>query len=99
MSLERLEAMNRRAILLAFPLLTASLLIGVVLQVQTGSSFEGWTSPKILSSIGLWLVFGILLYVRYAAHARGRQVALLTVLAFALLVLALIAPVHPFVQD
>jgi ABC-type uncharacterized transport system permease subunit len=98
MSLERLEEMNRRAVLLAFPLLTASLLIGVVLQAQSGSFFDGWTSPKILSAVGLWLVFAILLYVRYAAHARGRQVALLTMLAFALLVLALVAPVHPFVQ-
>ena len=34
LSLERLEAMNRRAIILAFPLLTAGLLVGVVLLVQ-----------------------------------------------------------------
>jgi ABC-type transport system involved in cytochrome c biogenesis permease subunit len=98
LSLERIEDMNRRAILLAFPLLTAGLLVGVVLQLQTGSFFEGWTSPKILSAVGLWLVFAILLYLRYGAHARGRQVALLTMLAFALMVFALVSPVHPFVE-
>lgn len=98
LSLERLEDMNRRAILLAFPLLTAGLLVGIILQVQSGSFFEGWTSPKILSAVGLWLVFAILLYLRYGVHARGRQVALWTVVAFVLMVFALISPVHPFVE-
>ena len=98
MSLERLEDMNRRAILWAFPLLTAGLLVGVALQLSTGSLLDGWDSPKILSALGLWLVFAILLYLRYGANARGRQVAILTMLAFALLMLALVSPVHPFAQ-
>jgi ABC-type transport system involved in cytochrome c biogenesis permease subunit len=71
MSLERLEAMNRKAILLAFPLLTAGLIVGVALQWQNGQALAGWESPKILSALGLWLVFAILLYLRYGAHARG----------------------------
>src|SRR5207302_1563272 len=98
LSLERLEAMNRRAILWAFPLLTAGLLVGIALQVHRGEPGEGWDSAKILSGIGLWLVFAILLYLRYWIHARGRQVALLTVLAFALMIAAMMAPVHPFLQ-
>jgi len=98
LSLERIEAMNRRAILWSFPMLTAGLLVGVFLQVHQGSFTQDWLSPKILSTLGLWLVFGILLYLRYAAHARGRRVAWWTVAAFALLLLALISPVHPFLQ-
>lgn len=98
LNLERLEEMNRRAILWAFPLLTAGLLVGVALQVHHGLLLEGWDSPKILSAVGLWLVFAILLYLRYGIHARGRQVAFLTMLAFALLLFALVSPVHPFVQ-
>jgi ABC-type uncharacterized transport system permease subunit len=97
-SLERIETMNRRALLWAFPLLTASLLVALALQLQSGNFFQGWDSPKILSALGLWLVFAILLYLRYVAHARGRQVAFLTILAFLLLVLALVAPVHPFAR-
>ncbi|MFO0964946.1 MAG: cytochrome c biogenesis protein CcsA [Gemmataceae bacterium] len=93
-SLERLEAMNRRAILLAFPLLTAGLIVGIALQLQRGA-WEGFSNPKVLSTIGLWLVFAILLYLRYAVHARGRQLALWTMVAFALLVIALIVA-HPF---
>ncbi len=97
-SLERIEAMNRRAILLSFPLLTAGLLVGIALQLQSGTLFQGWDTARILSSLGLWVVFAILLYLRYGAHARGRQVALLTVVAFALLLFALLSPQHPFAQ-
>jgi len=93
-SLERLEAMNRRAIVLAFPLLTAGLLVAAAQMrwlPDSGQDLENW---KVLSTIALWIVFGILLYLRYGVHAGGRQVALLTIVAFALMLLALIA-VHP----
>jgi ABC-type uncharacterized transport system permease subunit len=96
MSLERLEAMNRRAILWSFPLLTAGLLVGVALQVQQDNFLRDWDSPKILSSLGLWLVFAILLYLRYGVHVRGRQVALLTMVAFAVLLCMLVSSAHPF---
>jgi ABC-type transport system involved in cytochrome c biogenesis permease subunit len=96
MSLERLEAMNRKAILWAFPLLTAGLIVGAVLRWHQGNLLVGWESPKIVSALGLWCVFAILLYLRYGAHARGRQVALLTLLAFAIMICALLSPVHPF---
>jgi ABC-type transport system involved in cytochrome c biogenesis permease subunit len=96
MSLERLEAMNRKAILWAFPLLTLGLIVGIALQLHLGHFLSGWDSPKILSTLGLWVVFAILIYVRYGAHARGRQMALLSLLAFAVMICALLAPVHPF---
>jgi ABC-type transport system involved in cytochrome c biogenesis permease subunit len=96
LSLERLETMSRRALLLAFPLLTAGILVGVALLLQSREALSGWGDPKILSAAALWLVFAILVYLRYAAGARGRQVAVLTILAFALLVLSLASPVHSF---
>jgi ABC-type transport system involved in cytochrome c biogenesis permease subunit len=97
LSLERLEEMNRRAILWSFPLLTAGLLAGIVLQLKHGDFLVGWSSPKIIITAGLWVVFAILLYLRYGIRARGQQVALLTVVAFGLLLVALVS-VHPFVQ-
>lgn len=90
LSLERLEQMNRRAITLAFPLLTAGVLVGLVLMFhQPGKWFGDWTDPRILSTVVLWVVFAILLYLRYGYHLRGRRVALLTILAFGLLLLTL----------
>ena len=95
LSLERLEVMNRRAILLSFPLLTAGLLIGITRMVKHPELQASWGSLRILSALGLWVVFAILLYLRYAVHARGRQVALWTMAAFVLLLLALFSA-HPF---
>jgi ABC-type transport system involved in cytochrome c biogenesis permease subunit len=97
LSLERLETMNRHAILSSFPLLTFGLLTGVVLSLQEGTSLEGYNSAKILSSICLWLIFAILIYMRYVAHSRGKQMALLTLFAFALLLVSLASPAHSFV--
>lgn len=97
LSLERLETMIRHAILSAFPLLTAGVAVGLALQLQHGLGRD-WDSPKLLSTLIVWVVFALLVYLRYGAQARGRRVALLTVLAFALLIVALVAPGHPFVQ-
>ena len=90
LSLERLEKMNRRAITWAFPLLTAGMLVGLVLLLsQSAQSFSDWTDPRILSTLVLWLVYAILVYLRYGFHLRGRQVALLTIVAFGLLLVTL----------
>lgn len=97
LSLERLEDMNRRAIILAFPLLTAGVVVGAVLMAQERETIQGWTDPKVLGAIVLWLVFVLLLYLRYGLHLRGRRLAFLTILAFALLLITLASPSHHFV--
>lgn len=97
LSLERLEAMNRRAVNLAFPLLTAGLLIGAVLLTREPVPPGDWLSVKVLGTAGLWVVFLVLLYLRYAAHVPGRRLAVLSVVAFALMV-AVLAATHPFAE-
>ncbi len=87
-SLERLELMNRRAIDWSFPLLTAGVVIGLFLMLQ--QSMPNWTDPRVLSTAVLWLTFLVLLVLRYGWHLRGRFVALLTIVAFLLLVFCLI---------
>jgi ABC-type transport system involved in cytochrome c biogenesis permease subunit len=91
LSLERLEAMNRRAITIAFPMLTAGVLLGAALLLQQPIQFD----LRILSTVILWLAFALLIYLRYGLHLRGRMVALLTIVTFVLLVgcLALSHPV------
>lgn len=95
-SLERLETRNRWAINLAFPLLTVGLLVGSLLLKQEHGTAENWFSLKVLSTAGLWVVFLVLLYLRYGAHVPGRRLAWLSIAAFALLLVALVAS-HPFV--
>lgn len=92
-SLERLESMNRRAIVLSFPLLTGGMLAGLVL--MTGSEFANWLDPRVISTIVLWFVFVLLLYFRFAQHVRGRQAALMTIVAFLLLLCCLILSHQP----
>jgi ABC-type transport system involved in cytochrome c biogenesis permease subunit len=95
LSLERLEEMNRRAIVLAFPLLTAGVIVGMVLMAQGANQLQGWTDPRVLAAIVLWAVFAIFLYLRYSLHLRGRRVAILTVVAFVLLLVTFALPHTP----
>jgi ABC-type transport system involved in cytochrome c biogenesis permease subunit len=97
LSLERLEEMNRRAINWAFPLLSAGVLLGVFLMIQRSDPVQGWSDPKILGAVGLWLVFVLLLYLRYGYHLRGRRLAQLTIAAFVLLLVTLVSA-HTSVQ-
>ncbi|AMV28336.1 Cytochrome C assembly protein [Gemmata sp. SH-PL17] len=95
LSLERLETMNRRALNIAFPLLTAGLLVGTLLLPHGLSFGDNWLSLKVLSTAGLWLEFLVLLYLRYGAHVPARRLALFSIAAFGLLLVALAAS-HPF---
>ncbi len=94
-SLEQSERVNRGAITIAFPLLTFGLLIGVVLSLGahgTGARGGGiahnlsWTDPKVVSALGMWLVFACLVHARFRPALRGRSVMMLTIVAFAFLV-------------
>ncbi len=91
-SLEQSEGVNRGAITIAFPLLTFGLLIGMALSVHAhaaadNSAFQlSWTDPKVVSALGMWLVFAGLLHARFRPEMRGRSVMLLTIIAFAFLV-------------
>jgi ABC-type transport system involved in cytochrome c biogenesis permease subunit len=98
LSLERLEEMNRRAVNLAFPLLTVGLLLGAILMAYYGSGPHAWTAGKVIGTAGLWLLFVVLLYLRYGLHLRGRHLALGTIAAFAVLLVTLVAS-HPPVAE
>jgi ABC-type transport system involved in cytochrome c biogenesis permease subunit len=97
LSLERLEAMNRRAINWAFPLLTAGLLAGIPLMVIERYQLQHWTDWKIVSTLVLWVVCALLLFLRYGYRLRGRHLARLTIVVFVLLVCTL-AFTHPSVR-
>ena len=98
LSLERLELMNRRAVNVAFPLLTLGLLLGAVLLRQYHDIADNWLSLKVIGTVGLWVVFAVLLYLRYSAHVPGRRLAWGTIAAF-ILMLAVLVAAHPFVRE
>lgn len=91
-SLEQSERVNRVAVTVAFPLLSFGLLIGLILslKVQKIAARAGlalqWSDPKVISALGMWLVFAILIHARFRPAMRGRSVMVLTILAFGFLV-------------
>jgi ABC-type uncharacterized transport system permease subunit len=85
LSLERLDTMHRRALLLAFPLHTSGLMLGVWLMQTRDIS---WLDPKILTALLLWVGLLVLLILRYGLHWRGRRMAWGTMAAFSLLLAA-----------
>jgi ABC-type transport system involved in cytochrome c biogenesis permease subunit len=97
LSLERLEHMSRRAITLATPLLTAGLILGGLLLHKDRTSAASWLSIKVLGTAGLWMVCLVLLYLRYGAAVSGRRLAVLSIVAFVILV-AVLAATHPFAE-
>ena len=52
-SLERLEAMNRRAIVLVFPLLTAGLLVAAAEMLEKPNGSQGLENTKVVSTIAV----------------------------------------------
>ena len=90
-SLEQSERVNRAAITVAFAFLTAGLVAGLALEVvaeRAGMPRIGWTDPKVVGAVAVWVLFAVLLHARFRPEWRGRWVMLLTLVACISLALA-----------
>lgn len=89
-SLEALEATVTRSATLGFVLLTAGLATGVVvIASETAPTRLGggwWYSPKVILAAAAWLIFALVMNVRYIATFRGRRAAVLSIVGFVLLI-------------
>jgi len=94
LSAERLETMVRRAINWTFPILSVGILLGVVLLFRPGEQPAGWADPRVLATFVLWVVFALLLYLRWRDQLAGRPTAYLTMLTFGLMLVCL-SLAHP----
>lgn len=93
-SLEWLQRVNSRAILISLLLMGVGILAGVVLNLinyERQLSRLPWNDPLVLSTLGLfgWLVLSTAVGVVYKPTRQGRKVAYLTVVSFVFLVVAL----------
>ncbi len=95
LSLESLERVNRRAINIAFPLLSIGLLLGVIRTGYSEVPAAPWTAFKVISTLALWAAAGLLMFARYRASLSGRRLAWLTIAAFVLTIVTLLAS-HPY---
>lgn len=80
-SLERLDRLIQIGVTTGVPLLTVSVVSGVVRSFsgQTDLGPHWYVSIKFLLAITVWLVYVVLLYMRYAPRYRGRPAAVLAV--------------------
>lgn len=85
-SLETLERLIVRSATLGFALLTLGLVSGlVILSAEGAPDWRGHFAWKITLAAGAWLVYALLMNVRYAATFRGARAAWLSIAGLALL--------------
>ncbi len=93
-SLERLQQIASRALVIALLMTGLGILAGMVLNLinwDRRASFLPWTDPVVVSTLSMfvWLAVAIGLGVVYRPAREGRKVAYLTLVSFVFLVLAL----------
>lgn len=83
-----LDKLNYRLIGLGFPILTLSIISGAFWARDIQGAYWSW-NPREVYSLVLWLLYAATLHVRLSEKLRGRKVAILSLTAFAIIVLSL----------
>lgn len=86
-SLEALEKLIIRTSTTGFALLTLGLISGLIVISEGDSPLPPgwWFAPKIVLATLAWLVYALLMNIRYASGFRGRRAAWLSIFGLALL--------------
>lgn len=84
--LETTDSIALKALLFGLPCMTAGLLIGSVIALQTiGPTF--FQDPKVLLSVAMWIAYMMMIFIRRHSGLRGRRAVYLSSFVF-LVVLA-----------
>jgi ABC-type uncharacterized transport system permease subunit len=89
--LESIEAAITGSAAAGFVLLTVGLVTGLII-VTGGSTRLGpgwWHSPKVVLAAAVWLIFAVVMHVRFIPTFRGRRAAVLSIVGFVLLIAAM----------
>ncbi|MHB8301275.1 MAG: cytochrome c biogenesis protein CcsA [Acidobacteriaceae bacterium] len=79
--LDTIDQIAFKTLVIGFPCMTAGLLAGALIaQESVGASY--FLDPKVLLSIGMWLLYVGMLYVRRHSGLRGRRAVYLSSLVF-----------------
>ncbi len=95
-SLERLERYGLRATTFGFIFLTLSIALGCILLFGPYAAAHAPNAethllldPKVLTTVLVWLVFGVTLLVRKVIHLEGRRLVLFWMSGFALTIISM----------
>ena len=109
-NLEKLERLNLVGLKASFVLMTFGLASGIGL-AAVGSTrleitFEQWmTDPKLILFAAVWIMIGSILASRHIFNIKSKAIAYITVIAFVLIVFALVGTTvfcgtkHDFKKD
>jgi len=86
-SLQTLDEINYHLITLGFPLLTLSMISGVIWANSAWGSYWRW-DPKEVWSLITWLIYALVLHLRLTAGWRGKKAALLSIAGFIVVIFA-----------
>ena len=79
--LETTDQIALRALLFGLPCMTAGLLIGSVVALQTvGPAF--FADPNVLRSLAMWFAYSVMIFIRKQSGLRGRRAVYLSSFAF-----------------
>ncbi len=79
--LETTDQIALKALLFGLPCMTAGLLIGSVVALQTvGPTF--FADPKVLLSLAMWIAYMLMIFIRQHSGLRGRRAVYMSSFAF-----------------
>lgn len=91
-SLDFLDNLNQRSILLGFPFLTVGILMGAISAQLTWGSYLNWNAEQIWALV-TWLFYLVVLMGRITVGWRAKKAAYLTIVGFAGVLLTFIGVV------
>jgi len=93
-SLDTLEEISYRSLMVGFPMLTAAIISGAVRSYQAVGNYWSWSDPKQVWTLITWLIYAALLHGRFVVGWRGKKAAYLSMLGFVVLLVSLIGIKH-----
>jgi cytochrome c-type biogenesis protein CcsB len=93
-SLEMLDDISYRSLMIGFPLLTVAIISGVVRSYQAVGIYWSWSDPKQVWTLVTWLIYAALLHGRVMTGWRGKRAAYLSVTGFIVLLISLVGIRH-----
>ncbi len=90
-NLESIEGVIVRQATVGFVLLTTALITGGVMVAEGPTKLGAgwWYAPKVLLAMGVWLIYAVVMHVRFVPNFRGRRAAWLAIVGFVLMLAAM----------
>jgi len=88
-SLERCDSVGRISLLWAFPLMTLGIISGAMYSASLRHTYWAWQPQETLAVIA-WIILGVVVVARLGWGWRGRNAALLTIVAFSAVLVRLL---------